>query len=97
MTLGTIQSIAAGSLVSLHFSLALTTGELIDSNFKQPAASFRLGDGTMLSGFEQELLGLRKGEEIETTLAAEQALEKLTPQIGTDSPLPSSRICWKMT
>tara|TARA_B100000795_G_scaffold268761_1_gene256435 strand:+ start:1194 stop:1685 length:492 start_codon:yes stop_codon:yes gene_type:complete len=79
MTLGATQSIAAGSLVSLHFSLALTTGELIDSNFKQPAASFRLGDGTMLSGFEQELLGLRKGEEIETTLAAEQAFGEVNP------------------
>ena len=97
MTLETTQSIAAGSLVSLHFSLALTSGELIDSNFEQPAASFRLGDGSMLPGFEQELLGLSKGDEIETALAAEQAFGAVTPQTDTDSPLPNSGICWKMT
>jgi FKBP-type peptidyl-prolyl cis-trans isomerase SlpA len=79
MTLETTQSIAAGSLVSLHFSLALTTGELIDSNFEQPVASFRLGDGSMLPGFEQELLGLSKGDEIEIALAAEQAFGAVNP------------------
>ena len=79
MTIEPKQCIAAGSLVSLNFSLALTTGELIDSNFEQPAASFRLGDGTMLPGFEQELLGLSKGDEIEATLAAQQAFGAINP------------------
>ena len=79
MTIESRQCIAAGSLVSLNFSLALTTGELIDSNFEQPAASFRLGDGTMLPGFEQELLGLSRGDEIESTLVAEQAFGAINP------------------
>lgn len=72
-------SIAPGSLVSLNFSLALSSGELIDSNFEQPPASFRLGDGSMLPGFEQALLGLSKGDEIETTLPAEQAFGEINP------------------
>jgi FKBP-type peptidyl-prolyl cis-trans isomerase SlpA len=79
MTLESKQSIAAGSLISLHFSLALITGELIDSNFDQPTASFRLGDGSMLPGFEQKLLGLRAGDEIEATLGAEQAFGEINP------------------
>ena len=79
MTLEATQSIATGSLVSLHFSLALTTGELIDSNFEQSPASFRLGDGSMLPGFEQELLGLRPGDEIESTLGFEQAFGEINP------------------
>lgn len=79
MTLESKQSIAAGSLVSLNFSLALTTGELIDSNFEQPPASFRLGDGSMLPGFEQELLGLSKGDEIESTLGSEHAFGEINP------------------
>jgi len=79
MTSAESPSITAGSLVSLHFSLELSTGELIDSNFEREAASFRLGDGSMLPGFEQKLLGLVRGEEIEATLAAEQAFGEVNP------------------
>ena len=57
--------IIARSLVTLHFSLALSAGEVIDSNFEKEPASFRIGDGSMLPGFESELLGLRSGDEFE--------------------------------
>ena len=62
-----------GSLVSLHFSLALEDGELIDSNFGSSPASFRLGDGSMLPGFEEKLLGLKAGDELESLLSPESA------------------------
>ncbi len=73
------QSITAGSLVGLNFSLALTTGEVIDSNFEKPAVRFRMGDGSMLPGFENKLLGLGSGDEIETTLDAQQAFGEINP------------------
>lgn len=73
------QSIAAGSRVSLHFSLSLPGGELIDSNFDSSPASFRMGDGSMLPGFEQQLLGLSAGDELDTTLAAELAFGAINP------------------
>jgi FKBP-type peptidyl-prolyl cis-trans isomerase SlpA len=69
--------IEMGSLVSLHFSLALNNGELIDSNFASTPASFRLGDGSMLPGFENVLLGLRAGSEIATRLLPEQAFGEI--------------------
>ena len=65
--------IAMGSRVTLHFSLALTDGKIIDSNFDRAAPSFRLGDGSLLPGFEQCLLGLQQGDEREFMLAPEQA------------------------
>ncbi|MDP6650947.1 MAG: FKBP-type peptidyl-prolyl cis-trans isomerase [Gammaproteobacteria bacterium] len=68
-----------GALICLHFSLALSTGEIIDSNFSGQAASFRLGDGSMLPGFEALLVGLKTGEEIEQLLQAEQAFEPVNP------------------
>lgn len=71
--------IETGSKISLFFSLSLTNGELIDSNFDQQIASFRLGDGSMLPGFEQQLLGLKAGDEIEHLLAAEQAFGETNP------------------
>jgi FKBP-type peptidyl-prolyl cis-trans isomerase SlpA len=72
--------IEPGSLVSLHFSLALTDGHVIDSNFAAPAAKFRLGDGNMLPGFEAVLIGLKPGQELETILEPEHAFGVVNPR-----------------
>ena len=72
--------IEPGSLVSLHFSLALTDGQEIDSNFAAPAATFRLGDGSMLPGFEAALLGLKPCQDLETILEPEQAFGAVNPK-----------------
>lgn len=68
------------SLVSLHFSLSLSNGDVIDSNFSRQPASFRLGDGSMLPGFEAQLLGLKAGDEIESVLQPEQAFGEINPE-----------------
>ena len=74
------EQIEQGSLVSLHFSLALESGDIIDSNFGARAASFRIGDGNMLPGFEATLLGMRAGEEIEILLKPEAAFGPVNPR-----------------
>ena len=47
--------------ITLYFSLALETGEVIDSNFDSKPASFVLGDGSLLPGFEKKLIGMEVG------------------------------------
>lgn len=71
--------IEAGSQVSLHFALALPDGEEIDSTFNGKPASFRLGDGSMLPGFEEKLLGLEAGSEHEVLIPAEKAFGAVNP------------------
>lgn len=73
-------AIENNSLVSLHFSLALAGGDVIDSNFDKQAASFRFGDGSMLPGFEEKLLGLKAGDRIESVLRPEQAFGEVNPE-----------------
>ena len=51
--------------VTLNFSLALETGEEVDSNFGGDPVSFVMGDGSLLPGFERRLLGMRPGDEAE--------------------------------
>lgn len=80
-------TIEEGSMVSLHFSLALTSGETIDSNYEGPAVSFRLGDGNMLPGFEEVLIGLKPGSEIVETLPAEQAFGEINPKNKQSFPI----------
>ncbi len=51
--------------ITLNFSLALETGEEVDSNFGQEPVSFVMGDGSLLPGFERRLIGMRAGDEAE--------------------------------
>jgi FKBP-type peptidyl-prolyl cis-trans isomerase SlpA len=80
-------TIEEGSLVSLHFSLALVSGETIDSNYEGPAASFRLGDGSMLPGFEDALIGLKPGSELAVTLAPAEAFGEKNPKNKQSFPI----------
>lgn len=55
--------IGPGKKVTLHFSVALAEGELVDSTRERPApAEFVVGDGSLLPGFEQAIFGLRAGD-----------------------------------
>ncbi|BFM10416.1 FKBP-type peptidyl-prolyl cis-trans isomerase [Simiduia litorea] len=54
--------VAEGSQLTIHFSLALRDGSVIDSNFDAKPATFTLGDGNMLQGFERCLIGMREGQ-----------------------------------
>ncbi len=72
--------IEPGSEVRLNFSLALTGGGIIDSNFGREPARFRLGDGSMLPGFEEVLLGLAAGGEVERTIPARRAFGEANPR-----------------
>ena len=80
-------AIEQGSLVELHFSLALESGEIIDSNFSGKAAHFRIGDGNVLPGFEEALLGLATGMEIERLIPADKAFGPVNPDNRQTFPI----------
>lgn len=65
--------INTASEVTLHFSLKLVSGQLIDSNFDAAAATFTMGDGSLLSGFEQPLIGMQAGQKASYTIPAAAA------------------------
>tara|TARA_R110002072_G_scaffold101568_1_gene223650 strand:+ start:10416 stop:10877 length:462 start_codon:yes stop_codon:yes gene_type:complete len=48
--------------VSLHFSLSLNDGSIIDSTFDKAPASFEFGDGQLPDGFQGFLVGLVAGD-----------------------------------
>lgn len=80
-------AIKHGSRVSLHFSLALENGEVIDSNFHSNPASFRIGDGNMLPGFEAVLVGLCAGDKVETLLQPDAAFGAVNPKNRHQFPI----------
>jgi len=73
-------TVDTGTKVTLHFSLALEDGELIDSNFDAQPATFTMGDGNLLPGFEAVLKGLKAGDQQEFVIAPEHAFGQRNPE-----------------
>ena len=69
-----------GTKVTMSFSLALENGELIDSNFDAQPATFVIGDGNLLPGFEAPLKGLKAGEQGEFVISPENAFGQRNPE-----------------
>lgn len=67
------------SRVTLHFSLKLDDGSEVDSNFDGEPATFIVGDGNLLPGFEQALFGLKAGDEAEIEIPPEGAFGQRNP------------------
>ena len=65
--------IQMGSRISLHFALLMSSGEEIDTTRRGKPASLTLGDGNLLPGFEEALLGLSAGDDAQLVIPAEQA------------------------
>lgn len=57
------ERIGPGKKVTLHFSVALPSGEVVDSTRpREVPAEFTVGDGSLLPGFEKALMGLQAGD-----------------------------------
>lgn len=66
-------AVSANMRVTLHFSLSLADGQLIDSNFGGNPASFVPGDGSLLPAFEACIIGLCVGDKRQFLVPAAEA------------------------
>ncbi|WP_119393416.1 FKBP-type peptidyl-prolyl cis-trans isomerase [Salinibius halmophilus] len=67
------------STVTLHFELTLEDGSVVDSNFDGKPATFKMGDGNLLPGFEEVLVGLQAGDEQSFSMPPEKAFGQSNP------------------
>ena len=74
------QRIAAATQVTLHFAIKLENGDVVDSTFDKQPATFKVGDGNLLPGFEQALYGLKAGDKRSLPIAPEQGFGQPNPQ-----------------
>ena len=72
-------SIGEGTQVTLHFSLTLKNGHVVDSNFGQEPAQFVVGDGNLLEGFEKAIWGLSAGARETFTISPEEGFGQANP------------------
>lgn len=66
--------------VTLHFTLKLPNGELIDTTTDKTPATFKVGDGSLLPGFEQSLFGLKAGDQRSFEIEPERGFGPGNPQ-----------------
>ena len=71
--------IAPDRRVTLHFALKLENGDTVDSTFDKSPATFTVGDGSLLPGFERKLFGLRKGAREQFAIPPEDAFGQPNP------------------
>lgn len=74
------QRIGAGKRVTLHFSVLLLDGTVMDSTRERAPATFTVGDGNLLPGFEQSLFGLKAGDKRSILLEATNAFGPYNPE-----------------
>ncbi|HCK92474.1 MAG TPA: peptidylprolyl isomerase [Gammaproteobacteria bacterium] len=55
-------AIGPNTEITMHFSLALATGEVIDSTINAKPGTFNFGDETLPETFEKLLVGLKAGD-----------------------------------
>ena len=75
----TLLPIEEGTQVTLHFALKLKSGEVVDSTFEGDPATFVVGDGNLLEGFEKSLFGLTEGSKEVFIISPEKAFGPVNP------------------
>ena len=76
----TEQRIGSQTQVTLHFAIRLESGDLVDSTEGKAPATFCVGDGNLLPGFEQALFGLKAGDKRSLPISPEQGFGQPNPQ-----------------
>ena len=71
--------VGENTLVTLHFSLSLCNGDLIDSTFDKQPAKFEFGDGQLPDGFQSYLVGMSAGETNEWQVPPEKSFGMPNP------------------
>jgi FKBP-type peptidyl-prolyl cis-trans isomerase 2 len=76
-----------GDIVTIEYEGKLDDGTLFDSSIKrgQPL-DFQVGVGQVIPGFENAMLGMKKGEEKEIKITPEQGYGQPNPELVRDMP-----------
>lgn len=72
--------IGADTRITLYFSVSLEDGEVIDSNFDKSSATFTVGDGNFLPGFEKALFGLKAGDKRSISMPPKEAFGEMNAE-----------------
>ena len=73
-------AITENSKITMHFSLELENGSVVESTFGQQPATFTIGDGSLLPGFEKPVIGLEIGDRQSFRIPQSEGFGEVNPQ-----------------
>ena len=68
-----MQQVKKGDTVKVHYHGKLTTGETFDSSDGKDPLEFKVGDGDVIKGFEEGVMGMQIGDKKTIQIPAEDA------------------------
>ena len=80
------ETVGPGKQVTLHFAIKLEDGAVVDSTFDRDPATFVVGDGNLLPGFEQSLFGMAGGQKESFVIKPEQGFGQPNPNNVQELP-----------
>ncbi len=68
-----METVDTGNVIQVHYTGTLETGEVFDSSEGRDPLQVTIGQGQLISGFENALIGMALNEKKKFTIAPEQA------------------------
>lgn len=80
-------AIKDGDTVRVHYTGTFSDGEVFDSSRDREPLEFTIGDESLISGFEDALLGHEKGDRFTVTIPADEAYGEHLDELIMEVPL----------
>lgn len=74
-------TIGNNQVVSMHYTLTDSTGNVLDSSNEGAPLSYLHGAGNIIPGLEQALVGKAEGEQVQAVIAPEEAYGEPQPDL----------------
>lgn len=74
-------AIKNGDIVKVEYTGTLDDGTVFDTSKGKAPLEFKVGEGRIIKGFEEAVIGMEKGEEKEITLPPEKAYGNPNPEL----------------
>ncbi len=70
---GGVQAAGTGDIVKVHYTGTLNSGTVFDTSIEREPLEFTIGQGQVISGFEQAVIGMKVGESKTVNIPADKA------------------------
>ena len=83
---GVIKMIKKGDKIKVDYTGKLEDGNVFDSSEGKEPLEFEVGSGQLIKGFDDTVIGMKKGEEKEVTITKDNAYGDANPQLVKKIP-----------
>ena len=81
-----MRQVKKGDTVKVHYHGKLTTGETFDSSDGKQPLEFKVGDGDVIKGFEEGVMGMKIGDKKTIQIPAEDAYGNKNEEMMIEFP-----------